>query len=82
MRVVCIDDSNQNPLPACPFVKRCRVYTVTETYYCPIRKKDYYIFIETGMDNGYLTTMFIEIEEDQIDELELSKEREAELQSL
>lgn len=79
MRVVCVDDNNQNELPNCPFVKKGKVYTVLEVYHCPIRDKDYYVFFETGSDNGYLTTMFIQIEEDQQDETELLKERESNL---
>lgn len=74
-KVVCIDDSNQNELPNCHYVKKGKIYTVVEVYKCPIRKRDYYQFIETGVDTGYFTGMFIEIEDDQLDETEMVKQR-------
>lgn len=71
MKVVCIKDNPQDP--KLPQVKKGRVYNVINTHLSG--GNVYYEFIEIGGSAYYLASAFIEIEEDQIDETELVKER-------
>ncbi len=82
MRVICIDDSEQYADGV--HVKKGNVYTVLDKLFIKGFHKDgyrydtgtYYQLIECGTDGCYLSEMFLEINEDQQDELELVNKKE------
>lgn len=79
-RVICIDDE---PAPhddkGIPSIKKGKIYHPVQIH--NRKGNNYYELIECGNDAAYLTSMFIEIEEDGIDETELLEQRENQLQT-
>lgn len=83
MRVVCIDDSCQ-PNKRVPKVKRGVIYTVVEKITQNDLTEqsdgfineagDYYVLFECGEENAYHHSMFLPINEDQQDEVEMQRD--------
>lgn len=83
MRVICIDDTDQF-IEQIPHIKKGNIYTVIDVTYSlegvvngiKVVEGIYYVLAECGDDAAYHKSMFIEINEDQIDETELINQRE------
>lgn len=88
MRVICIDDTEQPIMDASmPAVKMGNIYTVIDSKKSSGKSKNgytypkgtYYILAECGDETGYHESMFVTINENQIDETEFERNYQKEL---